>query len=99
MVGLGHHLGHQAPTDPTSLRLGERRLRFHVRGVHIPDCRHAMRISILVCNSCSGLSPPEQSIFLNLILTNQRYFVITNLACDEPELIRYAALLRGTESA
>lgn len=27
------------------------------------------------------------------------YFFITNLAKDEPEIIRYAALLRGTESA
>ena len=27
------------------------------------------------------------------------YFLITNLAKDEPEIIRYAALLRGTESA
>lgn len=29
----------------------------------------------------------------------RRYFIITNLAKDEPEIIRYAALLRGTESA
>ena len=28
-----------------------------------------------------------------------RYFVIHNLAEDEPDVIRYAALLRGTESA
>lgn len=27
------------------------------------------------------------------------YFVIGNLAIDEPEVIRYAALLRGSESA
>ena len=27
------------------------------------------------------------------------YFFITNLAKNEPEVIRYAALLRGTESA
>ncbi|KAF2703624.1 hypothetical protein K504DRAFT_473871 [Pleomassaria siparia CBS 279.74] len=27
------------------------------------------------------------------------YFIITNLAKDEPQVIRYAALLRGTESA
>ncbi|GAW25860.1 putative major facilitator superfamily transporter [Rosellinia necatrix] len=27
------------------------------------------------------------------------YFIIANLAEDEPDVIRYAALLRGTESA
>jgi hypothetical protein len=32
-------------------------------------------------------------------LTRARYFIITNLANGEAEVIRYAALLRGTESA
>jgi hypothetical protein len=33
------------------------------------------------------------------VLTSPRYFVIHNLAEDEPDVVRYAALLRGTESA
>lgn len=28
-----------------------------------------------------------------------RYFIVQNMAEDEPQVIRYAALLRGTESA
>lgn len=36
-----------------------------------------------------------------MVLTSRpnRYFFINNLAKDEAEVIRYAALLRGTESA
>lgn len=39
-----------------------------------------------------------QSVCETLTLPT-RYFVIHNLAQDEAEVIRYAALLRGTESA
>ena len=33
------------------------------------------------------------------MLTNARYMVVQNLAKDETEVIRYSAILRGTESA
>jgi hypothetical protein len=36
---------------------------------------------------------------LSAQLIFHRYFIITNLANGESEVIRYAALLRGTESA
>ena len=36
---------------------------------------------------------------MEFILTVSSYFIVTHLAGDETEVIRYAALLRGTESA
>lgn len=33
------------------------------------------------------------------LIPDNRYFIVTNLANGEAEVIRYAALLRGTESA
>lgn len=51
--------------------------------------------------SSAALLPVDERIALTPTKSpkTSRYFFIHNLSRDEPEIIRYAALLRGTESA
>lgn len=81
---------HQIPTNAADLRLEQSRVWRRIRSICASDHRIPNQLSVLV-----SIYPPS----LPIALIPYRYFFIHNLATDDEDIIRHAALLRGTESA
>jgi hypothetical protein len=90
-VDLDHRLGYPLPPGEARLRLEQpwlwRRLcRLYLPYNRFPD-QLPVSVSSTIGNPLTAFADPSS------------YFFVTNLAKGEDEIIRYAALLRGTESA
>jgi hypothetical protein len=63
--------------------------------VRFPSARVPVELHV-----CVSLSRGSSEIWIKRLATDSnRYFVVGNLAESDEEVIRYAGLLRGTESA
>jgi hypothetical protein len=106
LVAVDHRVGHAVPRREARLRLVDARVRGRFCRLHyahdwIPDqlplSVSPLSIFIPLVSLCT-VGFWSQSI-KTLTTSTYRYFIVTNLANGEAEVIRYAALLRGTESA
>lgn len=85
---MGDDISDEIPSRSTNLRLVQLWLRSCFCRIYIPNHRLPNQLPLSVCTPFIGNSA-----------NSTRYFIITNLAETEDQVIRYAALLRGTESA
>jgi hypothetical protein len=100
-VALGHHRINSIPPDSPDLRLDGLRLWIRLRSLHLSHLWLPDQLSLPVSSQCNLITPFHQKkkIPLNKAFLPYSYFVVTHIAKDQGEVIRYAALLRGTESA
>lgn len=89
-MDLGNCFSYQVSTNTADLRLVEPGVCRGVPGICFLDSRIPTQLPIPV--SPCGL---VQQVPADLV----RYFIIHNIATNNDEVVRYAALLRGTESA